>query len=113
MSRYLGGTEAGRQSPLGYGQDDVRTRREETLVTSSSQGGAVRDSFGSKATLEVGGSSYQIYRLDAVDGLQDKIARLPYSLKILMENLLRTEDGKNTTADHIRALAAWDPAAEP
>jgi aconitate hydratase len=72
-----------------------------------------QDSFGSKSTLEVVGESYEIYRLDAVEGLQDEIARLPYSLKILLENLLRTEDGANITADHIRALAGWDPTAEP
>ena len=52
---------------------------------------------------------YEIFRLDAVDGLE----RLPYCLKVLAENLLRTEDGANVTADHVRALAAWDPAAEP
>jgi aconitate hydratase len=68
-----------------------------------------QDSFGSKRTLEVAEASYEIYRLDAVEGAQ----RLPYSLKILLENLLRTEDGANITADHIRALAGWDPAAEP
>ncbi|MGZ4590811.1 MAG: aconitate hydratase [Actinomycetes bacterium] len=68
-----------------------------------------QDSFGSKSTLEVGGSSYEIYRLDAVEGAE----RLPYSLKILLENLLRTEDGANITADHITALASWDPTAEP
>ena len=67
------------------------------------------DSFGSRATLEVGGSSYEIYRLDKVEGSE----RLPYSLKILLENLLRTEDGANITADHVRAVAAWDPGAEP
>ena len=67
------------------------------------------DTFGAKATLDVGGTTYDVYRLDAVDGSAD----LPYSLKILLENLLRTEDGANVTADHIRALAAWDPAAEP
>ncbi len=78
-------------------------------MASSTQGDVVQDSFGSKATLEVGGSSYEIYRLDAVDG-SDK---LPFSLKILLENLLRTEDGANITADHIRSLAAWDPTAEP
>src|SRR6187549_2898840 len=72
-----------------------------------------QDSFGSRATLEVGGSSYEIYRLDKVEGLQDSIARLPYSLKILLENLLRTEDGANITAEHVRAIAAWDPTAEP
>ncbi|MGZ4592512.1 MAG: aconitate hydratase [Actinomycetes bacterium] len=68
-----------------------------------------QDSFGSKSTLEVGGSSYEIYRLDAVEGA----GRLPYSLKILLENLLRTEDGANITAAHITALASWDPTAEP
>ena len=67
------------------------------------------DTFDSRATLDVDGRSYEIFRLDAVPGLE----RLPYSLKVLAENLLRTEDGANVTADHVRALAAWDPAAEP
>ena len=67
------------------------------------------NSFDAKATLQVGEASYQIFRLDAVDGSDS----LPYSLKILLENLLRTEDGANITADDIRALAGWDPNAEP
>jgi aconitate hydratase len=67
------------------------------------------NSFGSRADLAVAGTSYQIHRLDAVDGAAD----LPYSLKVLLENLLRTEDGLNVTADHVTALAHWDPAAEP
>ncbi|PZR53825.1 aconitate hydratase [Xylanimonas oleitrophica] len=67
------------------------------------------DTFGSKGTLEVGGNSYEIFRLSAVEGVE----RLPYSLKILAENLLRTEDGANITADHVRALASWDPQAQP
>lgn len=67
------------------------------------------NTFASRSTLDVDGRDYEIYRLDAVPGL----ARLPYSLKVLAENLLRTEDGANITADHVRALAAWDPAAEP
>jgi len=67
------------------------------------------DTFHSRSTLDVDGRSYEIFRLDAVDGLE----RLPYCLKVLAENLLRTEDGANVTADHVRALAAWDPAAEP
>ncbi|HVD19372.1 MAG TPA: aconitate hydratase [Propionibacteriaceae bacterium] len=67
------------------------------------------NSFGAKTTLQVGEESYQIFRLDAVDGSDS----LPYSLKILLENLLRTEDGANITADDIRALAGWDPNAEP
>ena len=67
------------------------------------------DTFHSRSTLDVDGRSYEIFRLDAMDGLE----RLPYCLKVLAENLLRTEDGANVTADHVRALAAWDPAAEP
>ncbi|NYJ08836.1 aconitate hydratase [Petropleomorpha daqingensis] len=70
---------------------------------------ASKDSFGAKATLRVEGTDYDIYRLDAVEG-SDK---LPFSLKVLLENLLRTEDGEDITADHIRALANWDPNAEP
>ncbi|HEY6933906.1 MAG TPA: aconitate hydratase [Marmoricola sp.] len=68
------------------------------------------DSFGAKSTLDVDGRSYEIYRLDAVEG---DVATLPYSLKVLLENLLRTEDGANITADDIRAIASWDPSAEP
>lgn len=70
---------------------------------------ASKDSFGARGTLKVGDSSYEVFRLNAVDGA----ARLPYSLKILLENLLRTEDGANITADHVRALASWDSQAEP
>lgn len=77
--------------------------------TSPSPTGAGPDSFGARGTLEVGGARYGIYRLSAVDGAD----RLPFSLKVLLENLLRTEDGANTTADHIRALAGWDPQADP
>ncbi|WP_344274045.1 aconitate hydratase AcnA [Amycolatopsis albidoflavus] len=68
-----------------------------------------KDSFGAKDTLQVEENSYEIFRLDKVEGA----ARLPYSLKILLENLLRTEDGANITADHIRALGGWDPNADP
>ncbi len=67
------------------------------------------NSFGAKSTLQVGDESYQIFRLDAVEGSDS----LPYSLKILLENLLRTEDGANITADDIRALAGWEQDAEP
>src|SRR5690625_1336727 len=67
------------------------------------------DSFAAKQDLSVGGTDYEIYALDAVEGAE----KLPYSLKILLENLLRTEDGANITADHVRALANWDPEAEP
>ncbi|HVX42360.1 MAG TPA: aconitate hydratase [Mycobacteriales bacterium] len=67
------------------------------------------DSFGARGQLEVGGTTHEIYRLSAVSGAD----RLPYSLKVLLENLLRTEDGVLTGADDIRALADWDPRAEP
>ena len=67
------------------------------------------DSFGARSELTVDGTSYEIYRLDAIDGTE----RLPYTHKVLLENLLRTEDGANVTADHIRALADWDASAEP
>ncbi|SEQ36107.1 aconitate hydratase [Lentzea albida] len=70
---------------------------------------ASKDSFGARGTLNVGDASYEVFRLSAVEGAE----RLPFSLKILLENLLRTEDGANITADHVRALANWDPAAEP
>ncbi len=70
---------------------------------------ASKDSFGARGTLEVDGTSYEVFRLSAVPGGDD----LPYSLKILLENLLRTEDGESTTADSIRAIAQWDPTAEP
>ncbi|MGH8938274.1 MAG: aconitate hydratase, partial [Actinomycetes bacterium] len=67
------------------------------------------DSFGARGTLTAGGAEHEIFRLSAVDGA----SRLPYSLRILLENLLRTEDGANVTAEHIRALGGWDPGAEP
>ncbi|WP_284987290.1 MULTISPECIES: aconitate hydratase AcnA [unclassified Arthrobacter] len=67
------------------------------------------DSFGSKGVLNVAGTDYEIFRLNSVEGADS----LPFSLKVLLENLLRTEDGANITADHVRALAGWDPNAEP
>src|SRR3954452_13190206 len=71
------------------------------------------DSFGAKGTLDVDGKSYEIYRLDAVTGEGLDVDSLPYSLKVLLENLLRTEDGANITDDDIRALAGWDADASP
>jgi aconitate hydratase len=67
------------------------------------------NSFGAKNTLEVAGKSYEIFRLDAVKGAE----KLPFSLKVLLENLLRTEDGANVTAAQIDALGNWVPTAEP
>src|SRR5580765_5611006 len=74
---------------------------------------ASQDSFGAKGTLEVGDQRYEIYRLSAVTGDGVDIESRPYSLKVLLENLLRTEDGADITADDIKALAGWDPEAEP
>jgi aconitate hydratase len=67
------------------------------------------NSFGARDTLQVGDKSYEIYRLDAVAGNE----KLPYSLKVLAENLLRTEDGANITKEHIESIANWDPEADP
>jgi len=67
------------------------------------------NSFEAKDRLQVGDTDYTYYRLDRVPGSE----RLPYSLKVLLENLLRTEDGHNVTADQIRALVGWNPNAEP
>jgi aconitate hydratase len=67
------------------------------------------DTFKSKSTLTVGDKDYEIYRLDQVKGSE----KLPFSLKVLLENLLRTEDGANITSEHIEALGSWDPNAEP
>jgi aconitate hydratase len=70
---------------------------------------ASKDSFGARGTFEVGGTSHEIFRISAVPGAD----QLPFTHKVLLENLLRTEDGANVTAEHIRALGSWDPAAEP
>jgi aconitate hydratase len=70
------------------------------------------DSFGSRSTLEVGGREYEIHRLDALQKKYD-VARLPYSLKVLLENALRLEDGESVEAEHVEAIASWDAGAEP
>ena len=67
------------------------------------------DSFGAKTTLTVDGTDYEIFRVDTVPGYE----KLPFSLKVLLENLLRTEDGANITKAQIEALGSWDPSAEP
>ncbi len=68
-----------------------------------------KNSFGARDTLAVGAQSYEIFRIGAVEGSE----RLPFSLKVLLENLLRTEDGANVTASQIQALGQWDPNAQP
>ena len=69
------------------------------------------NSFRARSTLKVGDRSYEIWSLAALP--QDKLARLPYSLKVLLENLLRFEDGVSVTRADIEALLEWDPAATP
>jgi aconitate hydratase len=70
------------------------------------------DSFGARSTLQVGGKEFEIFRLDA---LQEKfdVARLPYSIKVLLENVLRLEDGTSVSSGDVEAIASWDAAAEP
>ncbi len=70
------------------------------------------NSFDARSTLEVSGAEYEIHRLDALQSKFD-VARLPYSLKVLLENTLRLEDGESVTADDVEAIATWDAAAEP
>src|SRR5437773_30051 len=71
------------------------------------------DSFHSRSTLKSGGNSYEIYRLDALDKQGISTKHLPFSLRILLENLLRTEDGRNVKKEEIRALAAWNSQSKP
>ena len=70
------------------------------------------DSFGAKAGLEVGGREYEIHRLDALQSKYD-VARLPYSIKVLLENVLRLEDGESVTREDVETIATWDAKAEP
>jgi len=70
------------------------------------------DSFGARSTLRVGGRDFEIYRLDALRERFD-VARLPYSIKVLLENVLRLEDGTSVSAADVEAIASWDAAAEP
>ncbi|HKY25245.1 MAG TPA: aconitate hydratase AcnA, partial [Gaiella sp.] len=70
------------------------------------------DTFGARSTLSVGGSTYDILRLDALQSRYD-VARLPYTLRVLLENVLRREDGANVTAEDVEAVATWDAKAVP
>ena len=99
---------AGTDRTAGDGRMGCEARADEEMVSMAS-----KDSFGAKGSLDVGGTSYEIYRLDKVSGDGLDVASLPYSLKVLLENLLRTEDGADITDDHIRALAGWDADADP
>src|SRR5258707_15512947 len=71
------------------------------------------NSFGSRSILRAGKQEYEIYRLDALEKHDCSPQRLPFSLKILLENLLRTENGRSVTADDVRFLAGWKPQAIP
>jgi aconitate hydratase len=92
------------KEPVHRGSQRVKGRSEE-----EARHVMAANSFGSKATLRAGGTDYEIHRLDAVPDA----GSLPFSLKVLLENLLRNEDGRQVTAGHVTALARWDPAAEP
>ena len=78
-------------------------------MTSKGDAMSAVDSFGSKSTLTVGGTDYEVFRVDSVPGYE----KLPFSLKVLLENLLRTEDGANVTKAQIEALGSWVPTADP
>ena len=71
------------------------------------------NSFNSRSTLKVGKREYEIYRLDALDKQGISTSHLPFSLRILLENQLRTEDGRNVTKEEIRALANWNGKSKP
>src|SRR5215831_18670298 len=71
------------------------------------------NSFNSRASLRVGDKEYEIYRLDALDKAGVRTGHLPFSLRILLENLLRTEDGRNVTKEEVRALANWNSKSKP
>src|SRR5215471_4201851 len=71
------------------------------------------NSFGSRSTLKIGNKEYEIYRLDALDRQGISTKHLPFSLRILLENLLRTEDGGNVKKEDIRALASWNKSTKP
>src|SRR6187402_2269478 len=77
------------------------------------EGNDAMNSFGSKSELKSGSKTYEIFRLKALEDKGVQLARLPFSLRILLENLLRQEDGKSVTADDITFLANWDAKAEP
>ena len=73
----------------------------------------MQDSFKAKGSLEVGGKTYKIARLRALEESGHDIARLPLAHRILLENLLRHEDGESVTTSDIEALLNWDPKAKP
>ncbi len=71
------------------------------------------NSFGTRSSLTVGSRLFEVHRLEALEKVASGVGRLPYGLRVMLEMLLRTEDGRQVTRDHIEALARWDPKAEP
>src|SRR5437016_6255946 len=104
-SRYL----RARATAAGRLRQDARDTAGRAPQSEEASHAMTANSFGSRATLRAGETDHVIYRLDAVEDA----GSLPFSLKVLLENLLRNEDGRQVTADHVTAIAGWDPAAEP
>src|SRR5712691_10860075 len=104
--RAIVSTAQGRSHDM-FRRDGVFRRRRESLATMSA------NSFGGRATLKAGGKSYEIYRLDSLERRGLSVARLPYWLKILLENLLRREDGRVVRTEDIEKLARWDALKVP
>src|SRR4051812_39836482 len=90
----------------------AKSDRNGAAMTDIFHGMAHPDSFGAKATLEAGGEKYEIFRLDALQQKYD-VARIPYSIKILLENLLRFEDAGSVTAEDVENVAKWVASDEP
>src|SRR5213083_321867 len=100
--------------PPAQGYPDDLLRRDGVLRRGREERGmTTRDSFGSRSTFKVGRRTFEIFRLAALEKRGLPVSRLPYSLRILLENLLRREDGFAVTIEQIEALARWDPTAEP
>src|SRR5271166_5383533 len=90
-----------------------RRRRPRARIPFSRKAIMSVNSFNSRSSLKVGKKEYEIYRLDALDRQGIPTTHLPFLLRILLENLLRTEDGRNVTTEEVRALAAWNKKSKP
>src|SRR6266705_780186 len=100
--------------PPAQGHPDDLLRRDGVLRRGREERGmTTRDSFGSRSTFKVGRRTFEIFRLDALERRGLPVARLPYSLRILLENLLRREDGRTVAPAEIERLARWDPKKTP
>ncbi len=115
MSTQMGSAPDGNGTlkPAALWNDRAWNIRHECSHTTSYKAVTMSNSFNTRGTLKVGDRSYTMYRLGILEHEVGSLSRLPYSLRVLLENLLRTEDGVNVVADDIRALAAWDPQAAP